>query len=287
MLKLAAIHPEQPTAYLRGGKTRIDGEVPYIQEVMTVRDARDDRWRLAPKAADDLAQLQAAWVATGAEMFRLTDAQRDQAVVQAALRRGYELWVAAGKPEPGSVRWRPGMKTAFAAKPGESNHGCGMAIDIDVGALYHPLTGRGTDQTLAAFWEVAREFGWMPIIRHPQVDQSECWHFDHTGGLRPVFDLFLAASRSNKKYAPAYSHTAMVGTALLGGLPNQKPAHYVQAVLTLAGHFVGLIDGQIGKLTKEGLIAAGLQAVANETDHHKIVSALTEAGIGAEEAARL
>jgi hypothetical protein len=287
MLQLVALNPAQPTAYIMGGKTRIQGEVPHIQDVQTVRDLRDPRWRMSPRAAEAQARTQADWVTFGGELYRLTDAWRDQAHVQATLRHGYELWVSAGKPEPGGVRWRAGMKTAYAAKPGESYHGAGMSKDIDVGGLYHPQTGRGTDQTLAAFWEVARDNGWEPIIRHPQVDQSECWHFDHVGGMRHVFEAFREASRTNRKYAPAYSHTAMVANALFGTLPNQRPAHYIQAVLALAGHFPGLVDGDLGKMSKAALTAAGLGALTTETDHHRIVSAIAELGLGAEAMAAL
>lgn len=279
MFRLVALAADQPTSYISGGRTRVNGEIPHISQLLLAGQLGTEEMQIAPRAGEDWAALQARWIDEGGEPIRVTGAFRNQSHKQRQLRQAYELWLAAGEPTPGGPGWRSGMSSAYAARPGTSNHGYGSAIDIDVRALYHPESGRGTNQTLSRLWDIAREFGWTPIIKHPIVSQSESWHFDHIGGMTHVYRAFKKASQEvSRKYAPATSHTAMVGCALLGQLPGQTPAHHVQALLSMAGHFCGLVDGDIGKLTKDALRAAGYPDLWRE-DPHTQVSILVESKI--------
>lgn len=262
-IALVPLPPEQPTSYMSGGRTRhADGSVPHISMVRTVGQLGGGTpWRLSAGSAKDWNALVAKVVELDGEPPRLTEAERD-ARVQAVARQGYELWDRAGRPSPGTARWSVGMKAAYVAKPGESGHGWGGAVDIDVGALVMPGCARGSNQALAAFWIVAAQFGWRPIITKPSVGQSECWHFDHFGPLRAVYNLFKEHSADPKYLGVSYGQTARAGAALAGTLPASVVADvnvaYLQARLSLGGIFVGLIDGVLGPKTREGLKAAGV-----------------------------
>jgi hypothetical protein len=150
------------------------------------------------------------------------------------------------------------MKTAYVAAVGQSNHGWGGAVDIDVGALVFPGIARGSNEALAAFWEIAESFGWLPIITRPSVGQSECWHFDHLGPLAEIRDLFVRKGMAGS----AYAQTAMAGHALAGVLPGELAPNvtvaYIQSRLLLAGYWVGKVDGVIGPKTLGALAEVGV-----------------------------
>lgn len=284
---LKRLAPEQPTAYIRGGATRqVGNQIPLIDQVLTVGTfaADDRRWSLAPAAAEDWARVQFEWAKLGGEPVRITDAFRDQYIQQAA-RNAYEAWLKAGSPEPGSSAWRVGMKSAYVARPGESMHGCGCAVDIDVQALWFPGLVRGSAAALRKFWEVAAKFGWTPAIRQPDPTKPECWHFDHKGALAAVEELY-----QRNGYDPAYDDAARVGCALAGTLPvglvRDLEIAYLQARLTVAGHFCGAIDGVVGPKTKAALGAAEVKPPAKWSSSAVLVL-LNELGVGLEQIGRI
>lgn len=277
---LVQLPADQPTSYITGGRTRYPGTgsatIPHPSQVLTVGRLGGDRWRLAPAACRDWVALQEAWVAVGGEPVRLTEAVRPSAV-QAVLRAGWDAWVEADKPTPGGPHWNARtMRTAFAARAGESFHGCGMSVDIDVGALFCAGLIRGSNAVLAKFWALASEHGWTPIIPEPDASRSEAWHFDHTGGLLPVRRLFEA-----NHYLPAYDDVARVANALAGTLPvDNTEAAYVQARLTIGGFWCGKIDGLIGAKTLAALKAAGVELPATRPTVANMVAALNHLAIG-------
>lgn len=273
-----------PTAYLRGGGTRTpERAVPPLVLCMTVGQIRPTTagpWRMSPCAAAAFVALQADLAQLGVEPIRVTDVYRDQRA-QADARRAYEAWVAAGRPStPG-----PGMKTAFVAKPNESNHGWGGSIDIDVEALQMPGVPRGSSRALAAFWRVAADNGFTPIIADPNPWQSECWHFDHLGPLRSVRNL------AQTHGSVGYAYAARVGCALQGTLVSTAEIRdtalaTVQALLALGGIWPGPIDGIMGPSTRAGLAMAGVQ-VARGVPPMTLYSELIKAGVGTAELAEL
>lgn len=251
---LAKLPPGTVTAYIAGGRTRTtSGQVPHVTECITVERAHSPGWQLAPVAAADFALLVQDIIESGGEPPRLTDGFRP-AAIQGPAREGFERWVAAGRPSPGSPQFHRSMKTAFVAPLDESNHQWGGSVDIDVGALYWPDLERGSNAALARFWTFAARRGWVPIISNPVVLQSESWHFDHLGSLKVVRDAF----RKHKAH-DAYAQTARAGCALAGTLLEHRRAQekYLQARLQIAGHWCGAIDGLIGPATIAALKSAG------------------------------
>lgn len=210
-------------------------------------------WQASPAMADALVKLDAAMVAAGGRRLRIGSPYRspDQ---QAQLRAKYDAWVAAGKPVPGTQKYIPSvMQTAFACKPGESNHGWGGAVDIDQHALEFPGFARGTDAALNMFWPIAAECGFTPIIAYPHIDQSEAWHFDHFGAMKAVRDL------ANAHGYGGYTVAASVGNTIFGYVPLSGKANErtLQARLLLGGTWCGPVDGDLGKMTLAALKAIG------------------------------
>lgn len=286
-IALVQMADEQPTSYLPNGKTRtVEGAVPHLSQVRTVGSiGRGPRWRLSRGTAADLVGLQYALADLGVEPIRITDAWRPQDQ-QAELRRRFDLWKAAGEPVPNGPGWIAGMRNDYAAKPGESNHGWGGAMDIDVRALQMPDVPRGSNGALDAFWELAAQYGFTPIIAEPRVSQSESWHFDHLGPLRKVRELFLEVAQSDRSYRGQHAaQTALAGCALAGTLPKTSSMDptvaYIQARLTLAGHFCGRIDGQMGPKTRGTLAALGIQSTS-KTKPEALLPPLSELGLADE-----
>jgi hypothetical protein len=175
------------------------------------------------------------------------------------------------------------MKAAFVSKPGESCHGCGMAVDLDVEALEFPGTGRGTDAALSTFWDLARPHGWRPIIASPTIDQSESWHFDHRGPLNAVDRLFLEHRHESSKYRRPYPLVATVGAVLAQTMPvttSRLNERYIQCRLLVAGFWCGEPDGYIGNKTIAALAEAGIKGIRKGTQPSLIIQALNEAEIG-------
>lgn len=283
-IPLVALPADTPTSYLPGGGTRlVGGAVPHLSMVRTVGQiGGGNAWRLTPASAAALAAVQAELVGLGCEPTRLTEAFRDPAT-QANARASYDAWVRAGRPEPGRVGWVAGMKTAYVTRAGESNHGWGAATDIDVGALQMPKVARGSDAALSLWWEIAAPHGWTPIIARPDVHQSECWHFDHLGPLRAVLELYQDAGRNSTTYRGIeHAQTSRCGAALAGTLPQllvpDLTAAHIQARLNLAGHFCGLIDGQLGAMSRSALKSVGITATS-KTKSEALLVELDAAGI--------
>lgn len=284
-IQLVALPDDTPTAYMSGGATRhADRQVPHLSQVMTVgRIGRGGSWRLSRGFALAFAALQAEMLELG-EPVRLSDAYREPTGSQAVARIAYDRWVDAGRPEIGGRSWTNDMKNVYVARPGESNHGWGGAIDLDVAALYIKGFARGSDETLAQFWKIAAKHGITPIITEADVTVEECWHFEHLGPLAKVVDAY----RANGYRRPA-GYVARVGCALAGTIPSElapKEAAYVQARLLIAGHFAGVVDGQIGDRTRSALKAAGITATAR-TSIPTLVAALNERSIGLAEIEQL
>lgn len=270
------------TAYLVGGGTRMPGgDIPHISIVRTVGqfEPTDHRWELAPGALEALDKTLDDWEKEGGEPVRMTDMRRLLALQQAA-RAGYEEWVRAGCPRYGSEGWRAGMRTDYVARPGESFHNAGLAIDIDTGSLLFPGCKRGSDDALAEWWRISSVHGWTPVIDEPDASRSERWHFDHLGPLAAVRRAFVQG-----RYPTPYSQTARVATALAGQLPRETVRDteiaVVQARLNIAGHFCGKVDGQLGPKTLSALDAAGVQ-YKSSMKPVALLAELADKGVGNE-----
>ena len=69
-------------------------------------------------------------------------------------------------------------KKPFVAKPGESFHGSGRAVDIDIKNLNFSFPKQ---DWLKKLWELALPIGFRPVIDSPAMDKAEAWHLDFVG----------------------------------------------------------------------------------------------------------
>jgi hypothetical protein len=194
-----------------------------------------------PDTAEALLALSNAVGAAGGDL-RVTECHRD-VVVQRLARARYDRWVAAGRPAPSSPGFdRHAMKAAFVARPGRSMHNAGRAIDVHVSMLRFP--GARPDEILDRLWAIAEPLGWSPVIRRPDENASEAWHFDYWGPLASVRDRL------------GYEQAALCGAVLVGHGDLTGYAALVQALLVLSGSSIGQIDGDAGPRTLAALADA-------------------------------
>jgi len=139
-----------------------------------------------------------------------------------------------------------GKKKAFVAKPGESFHNAGRAVDIAVKELNFPNIDK--EEWLECFWELAIPLGFRPIIKFPDLGVSECWHFDFPGN---DWDFAYKGVK--------YSEAAKCATIDVGqdnetlSLSDRKN-RFIQAQLIRRGHYyIGNVDGVIGPKTQGAL----------------------------------
>jgi len=286
-INLTPIDPLLLTAYVRGGRgsTRRNGRLVPDSEVLTVKEAPATGWRLARDNAKALLELDHAVAVAGGARIRLVDCYRDPRI-QSEARRYYENWLRAGKPDPSSNTFvRKTMKAAYVARAGESNHGWGGSIDIDVEALAFPGTGRGTDQALATFWGIAMDDGWRPAISQPRAEQSEAWHFDRYGPMEDIGSMFMRHGDTTPKYLRPYPIVATVGCLLASTMPvGTRPLDekHVQAMLLAGGFWCGEPDGAIGPMTRKALEEAGIPGIQRATPVSIILAAINEKRVGYE-----
>lgn len=277
-IDLVRVPENLATSYAPGGRTRDAMGKPWSYgRLMLVGACKPDHWRVAPWVAQSLLRLEMAMRAAGSSGMRLTDVLR-RPEEQAKLRAMYDRWISAGRPPQGSRDFDTAtMKTAFAARPYESNHQWGGALDFDVEALDFP--GLEPEQQLPRFWQLARPLGFRPIIAAPHVHQSESWHFDCYGPLQRVFDGFEDANLAG---VSSYAQTALAGCVLAGlykgSLPNER---LVQARLLAAGFFCGPVDGIVGPRTLEALWKAGVAEARRSTPAATLLSRLDGLGVAA------
>lgn len=245
------------SAYDRAG--RVGGPRSELQALGARRDGV-----LIQPAADALLKLHQAVEQAGGDL-RVTDCHRSVAT-QAAARAKYDAWVAAGKPRPGSARYDAAtMKAAFVARPGESNHNGGRAVDIDLQRL--AFSGEHPGRYLDRLWALAMPLGWSPVIRAPDERASEAWHLDFYGDLAGVF------------HRCGYGQGALAAALMVGHGPAFSDGHAAlgQALLQRAGFDCGKIDGDPGPATRRALLAAlgsDRAAAAFNDDNLRALSAL-------------
>ena len=160
------------------------------------------------------------------------------------LFRSYDMQLQA------HLDYTSGKKKAFSPPPGGGMHESGRAFDIDLSRI---------KVSLAAFWEIAKRWGVVPIIDEPNPRTSECWHFECRGSHQLVYDYYKAGKGTNFKPAAALAVSAILGS----GVPHDKfkgkeDAAYLQSGLIRLGHEIGNIDGDIGPKTLAVLSSLGI-----------------------------
>lgn len=143
-------------------------------------------------------------------------------------------------------KYLSGKKRAYVAKPGGSFHNAGRAVDIKLELLQ--FEGVDRDDWLEVLWDIAEPIGFKPIIRNPDMDASEAWHFDFPG----------------KEWEKAYKELNYSEVAKCCVLdvdawdPNESNEKvqkmFVQSQLIRLGHWeIGKVDGIIGAKTNQAL----------------------------------
>jgi len=158
--------------------------------------------------------------------------------------------------------WITGRKRAFSPAPGGSMHEAGRAMDIDLGAIGMPLV---------AFWKLAAEQGFVPVIETPDSGLPEAWHFDHRGSHHKVYD-YVKAGKAGPRQSP-YRQMAMSAILDAGiavdGLEDQGVGLLQSSLIRLGGD-PGPIDGLMGTRTRIALAAFGTDEVSarNSVEAH-------------------
>lgn len=166
-----------------------------------------------------------------------------------------------------------GVKKAYAAVPGGSFHQAARAIDFAVSQLN--FKGVAKDQWLKKFWDLAKPLGFHPIIAIPDLNMSECWHFDFPGK-----DWEAAYAYKDKSSSDAIDYTLVAKCCILdAGLwdPSENPDKvvkmFIQAQLIRLGRYeIGSVDGILGSKSLKALQDLGLTA----TDVNQVAQSLSK-----------
>jgi len=154
-------------------------------------------------------------------------------------------------------------KKAFSPPPGGSLHESGRAIDLQLVDL---------KISLADFWDIAREFNMLPIIRKPDDNASEAWHFDHAGSHRLVEAYAKKHWNQNPYGEMAASAILSEGTKVLRFKDRQIEAN-IQYSLIRLGYEPGGVDGWLGKNSNTALTTAGIDPTVSK---EQILAAVEE-----------
>ncbi len=139
-------------------------------------------------------------------------------------------------------KYLTGKKRAYVAKPGSSFHNAGRAVDIGLNHLQ--FEGVARDDWLDVLWDIAIPLGFRPIIKTPDMDALEAWHFDFPG-------LEWAKAYDTIKY-PEVAKCCVLDVG--GWNPDEDSDKvnrmFVQAQLIRLGRFdIGKVDGIFGRKT--------------------------------------
>ncbi|SAL85987.1 hypothetical protein AWB68_07869 [Caballeronia choica] len=148
-----------------------------------------------------------------------------------------------------------GKKKAFSPTPGGSFHEAGRAMDISLSDL---------KMNLGAFWNLAKNWGVVPIVATPNSSLSEAWHFECRGSHQRVIDYYKDGKGDNfeKPYtAGAASAILALGVHVVKFGNAQKEAQ-LQASLIRCGYVIGNLDGAIGPTTRAALASLGLSGAS-------------------------
>lgn len=161
------------------------------------------------------------------------------------LYRSWETQAAARQD------FKNGKKKDFVAKPGSSFHNAGRAVDIAIQELN--FIGKNHDEWLSVLWDLTKPLGFRPIIRLPDIDASEAWHFDFPG--KDWSDAYRTLS---------YPEVAKCCILDVGkwnpDVSTEKTRKmFIQSQLIRLGFYeIGVIDGQFGPKTNRILAKYGV-----------------------------
>ena len=145
------------------------------------------------------------------------------------------------------ARWEyiTGKKKAFVAKPGESFHNAGRAVDIDIESLN--FSNIKKLDWIKKLWDLAIPLGFRSVIKEPIFGISECWHLDYIGVWTDALNVL------------SYSEVAKCAVLDVGMWNSKEDSAktikmFIQSQLIRLKHYeIGEIDGVIGKKTINAL----------------------------------
>lgn len=147
-------------------------------------------------------------------------------------------------------RFKTGEKKDFVAKPGGSFHNAGRAVDISVKELN--FEGVNKKDWLQTLWDLAKPLGFEPIIRIPEINASEAWHFDFPG------KDWLCAYEELPYARVAKCAILDIGCWNKSTRKTKLMKMFVQAQLIRVGYFdIGEVDGIFGPKTNRALKIEG------------------------------
>jgi hypothetical protein len=154
-------------------------------------------------------------------------------------------------------------KKAFVAPPGGSFHQAGRAVDFSVKELN--FQNLSEDKWLQKFWDLAKPLGFRPIIRIPDLNMSECWHFDFPGkDWLKLYDL----ADDFEHDAITYASVAKCCILDIGkwdpnaGSTSMKNMFIQSQLLRLGQHDIGDVDGILGFKTSRAINSLGFAGMS-------------------------
>lgn len=172
-------------------------------------------------------------------------AKRGGKLILSDLFRSYDMQFQAHQD------YVSGRKSAYSPPPGGSFHESGRAFDLDLNAMKI-----GLDE----FWEIAGDYGLVPIIDEPKKGVSESWHFECRGSHQLVYQYYKDGKGTNfKPYTAAAASSILAIGVQVDAFGENQAAAAIQSGLIRLGKEIGSIDGQIGHLTQTGLEDVGVK----------------------------
>jgi len=242
------VEPVVAQTIYRGGKSDVEAYAAAHPDsaVNFLRDHRDKVEKftyLRPEAAHSFMDLQAAWYEKGGELY-VSD-----------MLRTVDVQIDLKKRKP-----------TLAARPGNSLHGHGLAVDYDTANL-----GRDKETDRKFHWKDfdkhVQEFGWV-VYERAYRDGKECWHIEMreyppspfksaSEFISRIDDVGLSASMEE-------IHAAIWRVAKLAGYNGSILDTAIKEVQKLARIKE---DGDIGRITRQAVAKLDIEYVRVESTY--------------------
>ena len=159
--------------------------------------------------------------------------------------------------------WLEGKREDYVAPPGKSFHMAGRAIDIDIN---HLGFGENKEHWLDILWGIALPLGWEPIVDSPKMGQSEAWHFQFLG------DDWSKLKATDGEIAQCAILDAGQWEQNDPNLQNKFLQAQLNRLQRLTNARWLVLDGDIGKHTRQAMKALQIQSCTVETAIEKLVT---------------
>lgn len=145
------------------------------------------------------------------------------------------------------------VRYAYAAPAGSSFHQAGRAIDFDINGLN--FQGIAKNDWLKKFWELAIPLGFKPIIKEPDTNISENWHFEYRGLWQGVSEKIGVKEAVKCAILDIGNWDPNEGIDKINNM-------FLQAQLLRLGYYeIKKADGIIGNVTKSMLKSVNISGL--------------------------